>query len=256
MSRTRGGQPGRPGPLDQPQALVGRPDPVADLRGVQVEGQAEEADRVPGAQHAGHGLEAADRDAEPAHRPVGRAEPGHPHQRGYTREILGSALHPAGHRHVREHAPVPLAAVPQCEAAASAGQERREFRVDTPPQVQDAHAGDAEHLVPGEHREIGIQRRRIHRHVPGALAAVEAQADPGAGLSLQFFQRRQRAEHVVHVVTVISLVRGVSFARISPVSASPAAETAYGTRRTRRPARASTSCMCTQGNTLDEWSRG
>ena len=75
-------EPGRPGPLEQPQALVHGPCPVARLAGVQVERQAEEVHRVPGrGQQVRDGPETGGRHAEPARPPgVLGSEPAHPDQ--------------------------------------------------------------------------------------------------------------------------------------------------------------------------------
>ena len=84
-------------------------------------------------------------------------------------------------------------------AASAAGQEGPQLRVHPPPRVQHPRPRDAEHLVPGEHREVAAELAHVDRDVPRALGAVEAQPDRRAEPPPQLLQRGQPAEHVVHV---------------------------------------------------------
>ena len=98
------------------------------------------------------------------------------------RRGVGRPLHP----HQLDHRP--------------AGEERRHRREQLAPPPQHADPGRAEHLVPGERREVDAQRGEVHRLVRHRLAGVEQRQRPdGPGPRHQLRDRQHGAEHVALV---------------------------------------------------------
>jgi len=87
-------------------------------------------------------------------------------ERSDPRQVRRPALQALGHPQP------PQPALMQPDVTVAAGQERRQFRVNSLPGIEHARPRDAKHLVRGEHHEVGTQRGHIQRHVPSALGAV------------------------------------------------------------------------------------
>ena len=142
------------------------------------------------------------------------------------RRGVGRPLHP----HQLDHRP--------------AGEERRHRREQLAPPPQHADPGRAEHLVPGERREVDAQRGEVHRLVRHRLAGVEQRQRPdGPGPRHQLRDRQHGAQHVALVRERHDL-RALATARASRGPAGRRRVTPY--HRRTAPVRRHSSCHGTR----------